>query len=392
MAMVDWKLAAATAKKLMPAPPALPPAEVHEVVEDLRRYAAESRLHVAEFTGLQAPDAGSPVRVVDRAGWVELNIDAFREMATPLLDKLAEARQPGTKVVSAMGSRLTGIELGGLMAYIGTRILGQYEAFLPSVGAPGSGRLSGAEQELRGASALAPDAIDPKEPSSYGTLLLVAPNIVAVERELRVDPADFRRWVCLHEETHRVQFTAVPWLREHLAAEIRALLSGADVDAGELFRRLLDVLRGVGDLARGKDVDLLGLLLRSAEQRAIMDRLTAVMSLLEGHADHVMDGVGPSVVPTVAEIRKAFQIRRAGAGSLDQLLRRVLGMEAKMRQYRDGKKFVDAVVAQVGMAGFNRVWESPETLPTLPEIHAPQDWISRVHGAAVLSATPRGGE
>jgi coenzyme F420 biosynthesis associated uncharacterized protein len=225
----------------------------------------------------------------------------------------------------------------------------------------------------------------------YGTLLLVAPNIVAVERELKVDAADFRRWICLHEETHRVQFTAVPWLREHLTGEIQTLMDAVDLDAGEFFRRLTEALRGVGDVARGRNVDLLGVLLRSPEQRAAMDRLTAVMSLLEGHADHVMDGVGPTVVPTVADIRAAFQIRRAGQGSLDQLLRRVLGMEAKMRQYRDGKKFVDAVVEQVGMVGFNRVWESPDTLPTLAEVHAPAEWVSRVHGAPV-SVTARGGE
>jgi coenzyme F420 biosynthesis associated uncharacterized protein len=360
--MVDWTLAKATAKRLMPAPPALPPAEVHQVVEDLRRYAAESRVHVAEFTGLAAPDASAPVLVVDRAGWAEVNIDAFREMTRPLLDKLAAARTPGLGVVSAVGSRVTGLQLGGLMAYVGTKILGQYEAFRPSAGTAG-----------------------------YGTLLLVAPNIVAVERELKVDAADFRRWVCLHEETHRVQFTAVPWLREHLAGEIQTLMDAADLDAGEFFRRLTEALRGVGDVARGRNVDLLGVILRSPEQRAAMDRLTAVMSLLEGHADHVMDGVGPTVVPTVADIRAAFQTRRAGQGSLDQLLRRVLGMEAKMRQYRDGKKFVDAVVEQVGMAGFNRVWESPDTLPTLAEVHAPAEWVSRVHGAPV-SATARGGE
>jgi coenzyme F420 biosynthesis associated uncharacterized protein len=360
--MVDWKLAAAAGKKLMPAPPSMPPADVHRVVEDLRRFAAESRVHVAEFTGLAAPDAGAPVLVVDRAGWIEVNLEAFREMTRPLLDSLAANRTPGLGVVSAVGSRVTGLELGALMAYIGTKILGQYEAFLPSVGVEG-----------------------------FGTLLLVAPNIVAVERELGVDPADFRRWVCLHEETHRVQFTAVPWLREHVAAEIKSLLSAADLDAGEFFRRLLEGLRGVGDVARGRDVDLLSVILRSPEQRATADRLTAVMSLLEGHADHVMDGVGPAVVPTVKEIRAAFQTRRAGHGSLDQLLRRVLGMEAKMRQYRDGKEFVDAVVEQVGMAGFNRVWESTELLPTLAEIHAPAEWVSRVHGAPV-NATARGGE
>jgi coenzyme F420 biosynthesis associated uncharacterized protein len=359
--MVDWSLAKATAKRLMPKPPAMPPAEVHQVVEDLRRYAAESRAHVADFTGLQAPEAG-PLLVVDRAGWAEVNIDAFREMTRPLMDKLEAARTPGLGVVSAVGSRFTGLQLGGLMAYVGTKILGQYEAFRPSAGAAG-----------------------------YGTLLLVAPNIVAVERELKVDPADFRRWVCLHEETHRVQFTAVPWLRQHLAGEIATLMDAADLDAGEFFGRLTEALRGVGDVARGRSVDLLSVILRSPEQRAAMDRMTAVMSLLEGHAEHVMDGVGPTVVPTVADIRAAFQTRRTGQGSLDNLLRRVLGMEAKMRQYRDGKKFVDAVVEQVGMAGFNQVWESPDTLPTLAEVHAPADWVSRVHGAPI-SVTARGGE
>jgi coenzyme F420 biosynthesis associated uncharacterized protein len=130
-------------------------------------------------------------------------------------------------------------------------------------------------------------------------------------------------------------------------------------------------------------VDLLGVILRSAEQRATMDRLTAVMSLLEGHADHVMDGVGPEVVPSVAEIREKFTKRRqAGAGRLDQALRRLLGLDAKLRQYRDGARFVDAVVQEVGMDGFNKVWTSPNTLPTKAEIAAPADWIARVHRTA----------
>jgi coenzyme F420 biosynthesis associated uncharacterized protein len=124
-------------------------------------------------------------------------------------------------------------------------------------------------------------------------------------------------------------------------------------------------------------------LVQSPEQKAIIDRVTAVMSLLEGHADVVMDGVGPEVVPTVATIREKFQRRRAGANSLDKTLRRLLGIEAKMRQYRDGAKFVDGVVDKVGMTGFNRVWESAETLPTLDEITDPIAWVRRVHGPAV---------
>ena len=124
-------------------------------------------------------------------------------------------------------------------------------------------------------------------------------------------------------------------------------------------------------------------LVSSPSQRTVMDRLTAVMSLLEGHADFVMDGVGPAVIPTVGDIRAAFQARRNSASGLDQVLRRLLGLEAKMRQYADGVRFVRAVVDEVGMAGFNRVWESPQTLPSLLELHDPAAWVTRVHVPAV---------
>ncbi|MBB0247254.1 coenzyme F420 biosynthesis-associated protein, partial [Streptomyces alkaliphilus] len=124
-------------------------------------------------------------------------------------------------------------------------------------------------------------------------------------------------------------------------------------------------------------------LVQTPRQREILDRLTAVMSLLEGHADYVMDGVGPQVVPSVAEIREKFaQRRRTGAGRLDRVLRRMLGMDAKLRQYRDGERFVRTVVDEVGMAGFNRVWTSPNTLPTRSEITRPEEWVARVRPAA----------
>jgi coenzyme F420 biosynthesis associated uncharacterized protein len=217
-----------------------------------------------------------------------------------------------------------------------------------------------------------------------GRLLLVAPNIVAVERELDVDPHDFRLWVCLHEETHRTQFTAVPWLRDHIEGEIQTFLAQTDMDPATLLERLREAagsLPGFGGSAEeesegGSLMDLV----QSPEQREILARLTAVMSLLEGHADVVMDGVGPQVVPSVAEIREKFQQRRAkGTGRLDALLRKALGLDAKMRQYQDGAVFVRAAVDAVGMAGFNRVWTSPNTLPTKEEIHNPAAWVARIH-------------
>jgi coenzyme F420 biosynthesis associated uncharacterized protein len=188
-----------------------------------------------------------------------------------------------------------------------------------------------------------------------------------------VDPTDFRLWVCLHEETHRVQFTAVPWMREHLFGEFNALADTVEpqrlLDDG--FKRLSEALKGG---TSGSLLDLMG----TPEQKEILDRVTGVMSLLEGHADVVMDGVGPSVIPTVAAIRGRFDERRKGVGTLDRLLRKLLGLEAKMAQYRDGAAFVRAVVDKVGMADFNAVWAGPDNLPTKAEIADPAAWISRV--------------
>ena len=165
----------------------------------------------------------------------------------------------------------------------------------------------------------------------------MAPNIVHVERELGADPSDFRLWVCLHEETHRVQFTAVPWMRDHLFAEIQKLAETMEPSGllDEGLGRIAEALKG----AKESGASLLDVV-STPEQKELIDRMTGVMSLLEGHADVVMDGVGPSVIPSVAKIRGKFNERRKGVGVLDKVLRRLLGLDAKMAQYRDGAVFV----------------------------------------------------
>jgi coenzyme F420 biosynthesis associated uncharacterized protein len=355
--MVDWQLATGVAHRLLRPGPEVTRAEAVEVVAQLRQFAADSEHHVRDFTGLEATTATAPVVVVDRAGWVQANADGFRIVLQPLAEKIRQKQnRPGVGVASAVGSRVTAVEAGALLAFLSSRVLGQFDPFYPAV------------PELQ-------------QPELTGRLLLVAPNVMHVEAELGVVPRDFRLWVCLHEETHRVQFTAVPWLRDHLRSEIALFLDQAELDPSAyaaMFREGLQrFARSVkGDSQSFSLIDLM----QTPDQRAVLDRLTAVMSLLEGHADFVMDGVGPSVIPTVDAIRAKFTSRRAGGNPVDQLLKRLLGLDAKLRQYEDGAAFVRRVVDRVGMEGFNRVWTGPNTLPTRSEIGDPDAWIARLHG------------
>jgi coenzyme F420 biosynthesis associated uncharacterized protein len=335
--MVDWDLAVTIGTRVAGEGPQVTRAEADQVVAELRDDANRSTGLVREFTGLVAEERTAPVLAVDRPGWIRANADGFATVLSPLVDKLSEKKGAPNGLSLAVGSRVTGAEVGLLLGFLASKVLGQFDPFF--------------------------------DPS--GRLLLVAPNIVHVERELGCDPTDFRLWVCLHEETHRVQFTAVPWMRDHLFSEISAI-----ADTMEPGKLLDDALGGVSEVIRGDGslLDVIG----SPEQKEILDRVTGVMSLLEGHADVVMDGVGPSVIPSVGEIRRKFDRRRKGVGTLDRVLRRLLGLDAKMAQYRDGARFVRGVVDKVGMHEFNAVWASPDNLPTKAEIADPSAWVGRV--------------
>jgi coenzyme F420 biosynthesis associated uncharacterized protein len=349
--MVDWGLAVTTGSRVAGSGPRLTHDEAAQVVGELRSAAVRAERFVAEHTGLVAPPGSAPVAVVGRAGWVQANADAFRELLVPVVGRLAGRRRGGS-VVDGVGSRLAGLEVGAMLGFLAGKVLGQYDPFLPE----GSHR-----------------------PGEQGRLLLVAPNVVEVERALGVVPTDFRLWVCLHEETHRVQFGAVPWMREHVRTEIDLVLASTPLELGELLGRLLSVGRELASVTRPDGPSLLDLV-QTPEQRAVVDRLAAVMALLEGHAEVVMDDVGPDVVPTVATIRRRFQQRRDSAIGLSRLFRRLLGLEAKMRQYRDGAAFVRAVQDRAGIDGFNAVWAAPSHLPSPAEIADPAAWVARVLG------------
>ncbi|GMA38360.1 zinc-dependent metalloprotease [Mobilicoccus caccae] len=347
---VDWELARATSRRLTPSGPKVSAAEAEQAVTELR--AASERAHgpVAETARLTTPPDLPPAMVVDRPTWSDINIGSFAGLMDPVVAKLVDRKEgpPMIAPVRKVGGVLTGVEVGSLLSFLSAKVLGQYDIAYSGTGA---------------------DA----------RLLLVAPNIVETERAMGVNPSDFRLWVCLHEETHRVQFTANPWLRQHMIDRSRALIDdlAPDVETlGERLKMLVDGLPGAFREGGGGVVSLV----TTPEQRRRLEEVTAVMSLLEGHADVVMDDVGPKVVPSVEEIRVKFEKRRDGLGPADILLRRVLGLEAKMRQYREGAAFVRGVIDVVGVDDFNAVWTSPETLPTPEEIAEPRRWITRVHG------------
>lgn len=341
-ALVDWDFAVNLGAKVAGDGPEVTAEDAAAAVAELRADADRSTGLVREFTGLVAAEHTAPVLIVDRRGWVQANADGFAKIIEPMIAKLSAKKGPPSGLSLAIGSRVTGAEVGLLLGFLGTKVLGQFDPF--------------------------------HDPS--GRLLLVAPNIVHVERELGVDPTDFRLWVCLHEETHRVQFTAVPWMRDHLYSEMMTLTDSVEPTrlAEDAVRRISEAVRGGGAGGGGSLIDVMS----TPEQREILDRITGVMSLLEGHADVVMDGVGPTVIPSVDKIRKAFNERRKGIGTLDRILRRLLGLDAKMAQYRDGATFVNHVVDKVGMEQFNAVWAAPENLPSKSEIGDPAAWITRV--------------
>ena len=357
-ALINWELAASTAARLTPAGPVLGTAEIGAAVDNLRLMADISVPHVHDITGLEAARdlRDSSVLVVDRASWARANTQSFAVMLKPALEKMLEGRQgtlnPGAASVSGA---ITGSQLGAILAFLSGKVLGQYDPF----------------------SALAENSTAP----AAGRLLLVAPNIISVEREINVEPEDFRLWVCLHEQTHRVQFAAAPWLRHHMLEEIDSLSGQLLGNVDTLLERASAAAKSLKDRtapgttpSRGAILDLL----QNPEEKAALSRLTALMSLLEGHANVVMDAVDSSIVPSVKTIRQRFNSRAKDRGVIEKFIRNLLGLDAKMRQYSDGAKFVREVVDVAGMEGFNRVWESADHLPSEAEIHDSRLWLERM--------------
>jgi coenzyme F420 biosynthesis associated uncharacterized protein len=342
-APVDWDAAARIAGRLAPPGPAADGATLARLVDELRTSAGAAAEHIASISGLAAADGREPaqaaaVRVVDRPRWAAANAEMFAALA----DQLPLPSDPPGAARAAGAS-----EVGGVLALLSTKVLGQFDPYT----APAGGR---------------------------GRLLLIAPNVLAAERAMGVLPSDFRLWVALHEQTHALQFATAPWLPDHLRARLGQLAEGllpGPAVARELVERFVAALRDV------REVGVLAVL--TPAQRAVFDEVSAVMSLLEGHADVMMDEVGPGVVPSIAQIRSQFETRRDTGAQVRgpaRVLRMLLGLDLKLAQYREGAAFVRAVRARVGTDGLNAVWSSPQTLPSPAEIADPARWVHRVHG------------
>jgi coenzyme F420 biosynthesis associated uncharacterized protein len=341
--MVDWRLAERVADAVSGGDGAGPPLAGGA---DLGAMSGRAVERVSGYSRLRPAEPPPPPEVVGRSVWARANLGTMRATLDPLLERL------GSGPLQTAGGMIVGVEAGGVVGFMGRSVLGQYELAL----------------------------LDPERPPR---LLLVAPNLREAARTFDADEAELLEWVVFHEITHAVQFSGVPWLREHVAGLLRELLASVkvEVDPSALLR-----LPSMQDLRAMWEGVREGGLMRAVageERKAIIDRLQAVMAMIEGHAEHVMDAAGAAVLPSLPKLRESLEKRRREKPPLVKLLERLLGLDLKLRQYVIGKRFCDSVVRDWGVEGLNRAWSAPEHLPTLAELDDPPSWVRRTQVRAV---------
>ena len=344
--MVDWFLAEKLAVWVAGTADGRPRGDLAEMARD-----AEER--VVAYTQLEPRRPVPPPEGIGRDEWVRANLSGMKTLLDPVLAKAGGSSPLKPAIRLAAGFTMTA-EVGVLLGFMAQRVLGQYELVL-----------------LEPVEARAP------------RLLFVMPNLAETVQTLEVPEEEFVRWVALHEVTHAVQFAGVPWLQDYLGEQMKTLLAAAEVriEASRAFSlpSAEAVKEAIGHLRRG---DIISLVTRP-EERATLDRVQAAMAVIEGHAEHVMDAVGADVLPSLERLRDALERRRGSASGAARLLQKLLGLEMKMRQYKMGKAFCDAVVADGGIERLNDVWRGPEMLPSAEELELPQLWLDRTRAPAV---------
>ena len=355
--VVDWSTALRVAEWLVSRRPPPPSYRLDAVQADFDRATAEAEEMVAEATGWRSPLGAARGRVTDRAGWTRANVASIRRLLEPTLQRVAERRAQSSFALpswaparlAGAGRSVSGAQLGAVLAWMSTRVLGQYDLLIT-------------------------DSVTEDQDVVY----YVGPNVVAMEERYDFPPEQFRLWLALHEVTHRCQFTAVPWLRDHFLSLIDQGLEPLGSDP----RRLLDGLRRAAvEIRAGRspleDVGMIGLV-ATPEQLQVLHRIQALMSLLEGHGDVTMDRAGAALVPEAARFSRVLRERRQQARGAARVLQQVLGLEAKLRQYAEGEAFIEAVEEMGGPVLLDRAWQGPDWLPSLEEIRDPERWVARV--------------
>ena len=347
-AAVDWSLAQRVAVRAAGREPFAESYHYASLATDFDELTAQAEQQVAEATGLVSSAGAARARVTDRPGWVAANIASFQRLLRPLTDRLEE--NMASSPFAPVASRIAGVEMGMVLGWMSSRVLGQYDLLV----------------------------IEDEDPADQDIVYYVGPNVLGLEKKFSFPPREFRHWLALHEVTHRAQFTGIPWMREHFLGLVQATVDSVDPDP----KRFLDGLgRVAGELREGRNpLDDGGVMavLASPDQRAVLDRVAGLMSLLEGHGDVTMDRAGADQIPSANRFGTVLRQRRQQANPAAKLLQKLIGLEAKLKQYEQGERFIERVEATGGTELLDRAWEDPENLPTIAEIRDPEAWIRRV--------------
>jgi coenzyme F420 biosynthesis associated uncharacterized protein len=346
--MVDWSLARQVARLAAGSGDEGPPQA------DVAALCVEMEGHVAGYTGLSLGSPSPPAELVGRGEWASVNLDSLAKLLDPVgarLEQRLEFAGPLAGALKAGAAATLAAEAGLVIGYVAQRVLGQYEVSLLGGDAP------------------------PR-------LLFVAPNLRKAVRELKVEPEPFHRWICAHELTHVYQFQGVGWLRDHLGGMVRRYLTTVEVRIDRGAAGGLPSMPDLGRLVENFRNGGLAALVQTKEQRGLMERMQAAMAVVEGYSEHVMDAIAAEAIPGHEQLRSAMDARRRSRSAPERLIEGLLGLDMKIRQYEQGKVFCDAVVAEAGVSALNRVWDSPESLPTPDELQRPAEWVARMGSAA----------
>ncbi|MEY2421133.1 MAG: hypothetical protein QOI95_1200 [Acidimicrobiaceae bacterium] len=347
-APVDWKLAERIAVRVSGREPFAESYHYASLLPDFEELTAQAEELVYQATGLRSLAGPARARVTDRAGWVRANIASFSRLLRPLTDKLGERMGDGK--LTPVARRATGAELGLLLGWMSTRVLGQYDLLI----------------------------VEDESPEDQDIVYYVGPNVIALEKRFAFPPREFRLWLALHEVTHRAQFTGVPWLRQHFLSLVERSLDSVEPDPKRFLLALRRVIESSREGRSALEDGGLVALLATPEQGALLQQIGGMMSLLEGHGDVTMDRAGAGRIPSAERFSRVLRQRRQQGNATAKLLQRLLGFEAKLNQYEQGEKFIAAIEAEGGPELLNRAFVAPELLPSLTEIRDPQLWIRRV--------------